>query len=218
MELAWRIALLVSAFASFAWGCFRILKKKTALFKILILGAIGCLMLGRLFELVMFLITDKVPAKFHIGIYAIMGGFLFMLSSSYGQMDGLVDDRSPGLAKYRLIPLAAPALILASGLLPLLPGSQLTFRWAYMPALALIGLASYYSLKHLIIPDVSFGIIQSIRKFSAVSLSLEFLYAAQLFCEAQRLSKYAPVFFALLILDYPLVVIMLEKGVKKWTI
>jgi len=218
MELICRIALLLSAGLSFAWGCCRSIGKKTALFKSLVFGAMGCLMLGRLYEVITILIEGDIPDSFHIGLYAVMGGFMFLLSSSYGQMDGLVDDRSPELRRYRLIAFVAPLLILCIGLVPLLYPERFAFRIACEIPLVFVCGASYFSLKHLIVPDVSFGIIQSIRKYSLSALCLEFLYAVQLFSESQNLETVWVIVSILIIVNCPLVVLSLEKGVKKWTI
>lgn len=101
--------------------------------------------------------------------------FAFLFSASFGQIDGLGDDKSEALQEYRLIALAAPAGVIVILILMLISGigwqMQVMYGVLFLPAM----LASYYNLKHLIIPDVEDGILVAIRKYNLATILLTVL-------------------------------------------
>jgi len=187
------------------------------MFSVLVIGAFGCFMMGHLYEFLSDLIGVYDQSIFNVGMVARIGGFGFIFSASFAQMDGLVDDKTRTVAKYRFIALIAPvamALIYA----PIALSSLGIYVKVMYGIVFLFGaLAGYYNLKHLIIPDVSFGIIASIRLYSLFSLFSTLLYAMMI---SSHFMGYETVSFGLGILlgiTYPCTVIAMEKGRQKWT-
>ena len=149
------LAMTLCAAAGFAYGLFRFFRAKSALYIRMIVYGIGCAMFGRLFETLQLFTTGSIQKGFHVGILGVVGSFMFFFSSNYGQMDSLVDDGSAQYRKYRLIALAAPAAIFA--MFAVYAGfagfGQSTVVFGVEAVI--IAAATYYHLKHLIIPDVS---------------------------------------------------------------
>lgn len=218
MELIVRILLLASAAISFAVGVYKFFRSKTALFKILVTASIGCSMLGRLYELVTLIIRGEIPSIFNIGMLATLGAFLFIFSASYSQMDGLVDDKSAGLSKYRLTALIAPVVIMAIACLNFKAELSLGLTIFIMVLYLVIAVASYYNLKHVIIPDVSFGIIASIKAYSIAALVLELFTAIQILADKLGIEMLWTVSSILIAITYPIVLIAMDRGSKKWTL
>ena len=166
-------ALLFAATA--IWGMSVSFGKKGALFLQIVACGMGCMALGNIF---VFALNVTAPEEalttlttgFNIGLLGIFGMFAFIFSASYGQIDGLGDDKSPELRKYRLLALIAPGVNLIILLGIVFAGIELNMQIIYpvlfLPAI----LASYYNLKHLIIPDVDLGILACIRKYNLVAL------------------------------------------------
>jgi len=210
--------LLITSALCFFIGINKYFGRKTALFCILISGALGCFMMGHFCEILFLLVPGEIPEHFHLGILAGIGGYAFLFSASYSQMDGLVDDRSPSLRRYRLLSLGAPALLLAIYLPILFSDLSLAQKIISAALVFCAAFPSYYHLKHLIIPDVSMGIIASIRGYSASALLLEILSVAFLTVNKLEKTTFVWIIGILLAAAYPCVFFSMEKGRKKWTI
>ena len=78
--------------------------------------------------------------------------------------------------------------------------------------------ASYYNLKHLILPDVKSGIIDSMRRYNLLALLYEFLCIAELVALTHGSEVGALVVCRLMGVVSPLIIISVARGVKKWTV
>jgi hypothetical protein len=147
-----------------------------------------------------------------------MGAFSFFFSANYGQFDSLVDDGSRELARYRLIPLIAPMAVAAMYLQILLSQAKLPFKIGCGLTCVMIALACYYHAKHLIIPDVDFGIVHSMRSYNALALCLAVLNVEELVAMAVGIEWLLLVSGAGLCVISLALVPMMDKGVKAWRI
>jgi len=218
MEIIFRIILLVCSAAAFIYGCAKFMKPKTALFKQLIVCAIGCMMFGRLHGVVMVMAIGYIPTPFNVGLLGIFGGFFFILTASFGQMDGLVDGKQKGLAKYRVLAFLAPVAILLAFVPIWLSGKDLDDKIVpFVVALPMLA-SSYYNLKHFITPDVEFGILKSIRGYNLMALILSVLYVAEIVTQTLNIRTAWYAVMILISLCYLLILPVLERGSKKWTL
>ena len=85
---------------------------KRALFPKLVAAGLGCMALGCLHDTVYLFVTGSYADDLYIGYLGVIGCFLFLTSASYGQLDGIFDDRSKSNMKYRLLAVLAPAGII----------------------------------------------------------------------------------------------------------
>lgn len=212
------LAMFICMAVSFTYGVVRFFKKGKALYLQMIVGGLGCMMLGRVFQFVTLLTRGMLPEGFHIGTLGIVGGFVFFLSANYGQMDKLLDDGAKENRKYRLLGLLAPLLM--AGIYCLIfffnPGLESMIVYGVMTAIIMF--ASYFNLKHFIFPDVEFGIIRSIRGYNLIALLLAVLSVGEI--TLMLWNKTVPLlilYIAICVVSIA-VVPVLEKGVKKWTI
>ncbi|MCR5201692.1 MAG: hypothetical protein K6D02_01175 [Lachnospiraceae bacterium] len=227
--------LLVCGIISIIYGA-RFFKKK-ALYPQIIVFGVACLTLGRLYNLILIiagktltlkplagvLVNDAIKsdgtlltAGAQIFVLSIAGGFLFFLTANFGQMDSLVDDRTSDKIKYRFFALVGPISFI---LLHFLKNKYAIYNaevW-FDPTVLVLMFASYFHYKHIFIPDVDQGIIRSIRSYNITALSLEYLYIISLFLQRpQTVLPYVIVvfFMGVNIIALPIV---LERGVKRWT-
>ena len=218
MYLFLSLALTICAAIGFAYGLLRFFRGKSALYVRMIIFAVGCAMLGRLFETLQFLVHGQLYNGFHVGMLGIIGSFLFLFSANYGQMDSIVDDGSREFRFVRIVSFIAPIVIIASWIVVLLIDG-FTERTAALGVQTLsIALAAYYHLKHLIIKDVDYGLIRSIRSYNLLALIYALLCAA----EMQTTSFNVPSVWITAVYVLQCVVLLafvpvLERGVKKWT-
>lgn len=178
MEMFEFISQCIVAFllaASAIYGIAVSFKKKGVLFVQIIVSGVACLALGNIFTLMLQItapqeVKNSLMNGFNLGMLGIFGFFFFIFSAAFGQIDGLGDDRSKSLRKYRLIGLTAviPVLICVA-LIVLSPAKEalkIVYAIVYLPAV----LASYYNLKHLVLPDVDLGIISCMRMYNLFML------------------------------------------------
>ena len=116
MFLIANIITCAGALSGFVYGAFRFFRPKAAAYPQMITLDSDVVAMGRLYQIIRILTIDNAgsaPEPFHLGVLATIGSLLFLFAANLGAMDSLVDDGSPELKKYRLIPFAAPLIIVA---------------------------------------------------------------------------------------------------------
>lgn len=211
-------ALFLCSGIAFIYGVVKFFKRNVALFNQLIACGLGCMMLGRLFNIVTLLTNNTIPSGFSVGKLGFIGGFMFLFSASFGQMDGLVDGGEKEFRKYRFLSLIAPVFIAASYLIVFFSNSPTEEKIITGVVMLFLAQCSYFNLKHLIIPDVDMGIIQSIRGYNLTALILTVLSAAELIAGNFGGKIAETAITVMLCVIYLAVIPVLEKGAKKWTI
>lgn len=211
------VILVVSA----VYGFIEFFKKKAPLyFKILTL-ATTCYALISCFRLLYIICFNEDFKGLGISFFGFFGCYLFLFSANYGQFDYLIDDKSPAFRKYRIIALIAPFLLLSGSVIYTVGNleetsfmTNLLSEIGYIPAI----LASYYNLKHLIMPDCGIRFIKWIKFACVCALVIE---------SFEMLSDYLFAFdlnlagaFAKLIVAcaFLLMLILAGKGRKIWLV
>ena len=196
-------------------------KKRGALFLQIVAFALGCMALGNIFVLALNITAPEevlvtLTKDFNIGLLGIFGMFAFIFSASYGQIDGLGDDHSRELRKYRLLALIAPIvnaiILMAIVFSGIEVHMQIIYAILFLPAI----LASYYNLKHLIIPDVELGILASIRKYNLVALIMTVLVLLATVTKQYDVSILYSILNILTGLIAPIVFYFAKKGSEGW--
>ena len=148
---------------------------KGAWFPKFVAAGLGCMALGCLHDTVYLLVTGHYADDICIGQFGVIGCFLFLISASYGQLDGLFDDRSRENRKYRLLALLAPVAMTLI-FIPSLRTDQLSL---VMKAVHFIGwipmiVASYFNFKHAILPDGGFAFVKAVRPYNITATIFSF--------------------------------------------
>ena len=218
LELAMNLLIFLCSLFGTVYGLKEFFKKKKALYLKLITCGIMSLMLARLYQVIFIVAHGDLNKGFHIGILGIIGSFMFFFSANFVQMDGLVDDKTKAFRKTRLISLAAPVMILVLYLVFFMKTDNTELRIVWGVVAFFIMQCAYYSFKHIIIYDVDFGIIKSLRKYNLLSL----IYAFLIMLEAIGLyTEIKPLYIASCIGTGIIAVTLLpvlKGGVEKWTI
>lgn len=211
------VMFLCSGFA-FVFGAVNYFKKKVGLYAQLITCSMGCFAAAYLFEVIQIYVTGKIQSGFQVGSLGLIGGMAFLFTASYGQMDGLVDDKTKSFAKYRFIALAAPIAVLAVYLPSLFGTVGTQTKIVTLVQFAFIGPAAYYNFKHVIIPDVDLGIIRSIRGYNITALILELLITAELAAINIGNGILMVIFAAAVSATFIVIIPVLKSGMQKWTL
>lgn len=200
------------------YGIYLLIKKKPPLYFQLIVYAVGCLMLGYIFDICDYLVRGVRDDEYLIGYLGSIGSFLFLLTASTGYMDGIIDDGTSEMKRYRYIAWIAPVLLAILWVPNMFANTPIPTKVVYsilwIPAM----FCSYFNLKHAIIPDMGFGFVKAIRPLNVAALSFTFFQLIHLtlwnFCGWVPLLISGIVFGCSCIV----MIVMADKGVRKWAL
>ena len=211
------IIICVCAFIGFIYGMIKFFKPKKAVYAQMITLAVGCVAFGRLYQVVRLVTGGDMFNGFQLGVFGVIGSLLFLFSANFGTMDSLADDRSKKFIKYRIIAFAAPVVALILYILFIfftdLPRSV---KVASALVTVFVMQAGYFHLKHLIFPDVDFGVIKCLKPYNLLALIYTFLCLSEMIVIGLG-NEIGILIAGVLIGAVQIgVVISVEKGMKKW--
>ena len=212
------IFVCVCALFSLVFGIICFWKPRKGLYaKMAVLG-IGCIVFGRLFQIVRLLTGGEILGAFQLGLFGTVGSLMFFFSSNFGIMDSLADDGAARYKKYRLIALAAPLAALAIYVIFTLCTSA-SLLWKIIAAVLTVFImqTAYFNLKHLIFPDVDYGVIDSLKFYNGLVLAYSLLCSAELAAMSAGAKTAYAIISALMGICMLLIAPMLSRGVKQWT-
>lgn len=231
----------IAALLAFSYGLARGLRPATPLFFRIVTFGFGCYALGAGYDALLIALIDAnalpelaliqgtfplqgaeatsllaAGGEFSIGLLGYAGLFFFLGSSYYGALDSLADGREPAYRPYRAASLLAPAAIGAMAGALCASGTL-----SPLAAVALLPVAftAYFAAKHLVIPDVEFGIIRVMRPYNACILALCLAQPAALITPGDSLTHL--LHFAALAVTALTILAALplaHRGVAKWFI
>ena len=211
------IITCVGAFAGFLYGAVRFFRPRTAVYAQMITLASGCMAFGRLYQVIRIITIGDSFQRFHLGLLGVIGCLVFLFSANYGLMDGIADDGSEALRKYRIIPVSVSVVAAAVYLVFFLfTDLAVTIKIAaFFVAVFVIG-ASYFNLKHFIFPDVEYGVIRCLKTYNLLALVFEFLCLVEMIFLSRDLEILVLVTGILMGVILPAIVISVDRGIKKW--
>ena len=216
-EIIVNIYLLACSLIGLGYGLVLLYKNKQSLYFELMIFPIACQVFSRTYYTVLLLCYEEIPITFNVGYIGLATFFLFLFLPNIGVIDNLVDEKNKSFKKYRLIPIIIPAFELIVSLAALFLGyASLSVRIYFIIMSLLAGLAGYFNVKHLIIPDVEGGIIESIRKFNLFCVIFELFALAEVGLYCFNLSGATIVVDALLGIFYIIFLPFLNKETQKW--
>jgi hypothetical protein len=211
------LCVLVCAAVGFGFGVMNFLVKRTPLYAKMITGAVACAMLARLLEVVRTL-AGFPNEGFQLYFLSFIGVFMFFLTANAGLMDGLADDGSKELMKYRLIPLAAPCVLLLLNVPIAFSGTPLETRVSILVMCAFMSAASYFNLKHAIFPDVEYGVIACVRWYNWCALAYAALHMLEMVAISFDSAVGVGLCGVLLCVDTLAILPCLKRGIEQWQI
>lgn len=213
------LLMCICAAVGFVNGAILFYKNNQPLYSQMATSALGCAALGRLYNIAVIFCGDGIPRTFNTGMLAGIGCFLFLFCANFGQMDSLCDMDDPKNKPIRFLALLAPLVLIWTGVfIVAMSPERLIYKVTLVIVLLVIMLASYYNLKHLLIHDVEFGIIRSIRGYNLVVLLLELLSSAEIGLTAFSLEKPLIPVQLLMCVCFVVMIPALKKGGQQWKI
>ena len=213
------IVPLLATLFSLGYGLKHFFKRGKPLFLQSLTMAMASHALGSIYHLCQTLTSETVAEGFTPAYLGRIGVFLFLITSSYGQLDRIVDDGSKRMRPARIIAFLAPIcsvllFIPNTMVVDTMVSTKIVYAFVWIPAT----ISVYFNLKHAIIPDLDFGFIKAIKPYNILVLCFSF---SELLClTAWNYYKDIPlalssILFAILCVS---TIIAAKKGVEKWAI
>ena len=213
---------LLATLGTFIYGVKNFFKKGKAYYLQIVTMAMGCYAMGSFYHLCQSITTGDLADGFTAAYLGRIGFFLFLFTANYGQMDGLLDDRTPSLKKFRYIALIAPV----SAVLLYLPCLFAEMPYSTKISLSFLWIAaifsSYFNFKHAIISDLGFGFVKAIRPYNICALALTFLELILQVLWAYYDDNYIIIVIMIVTIIFSIVsvltIVTLKRGVEAWKI
>ena len=215
------IVPFLASLGTFIYGVKHFFKKGKAYYLQIVTMAFGCYAMGSLYYLCQSITAEEVPEGFTAAYLGRIGFFLFLFTANFGQMDGLLDDRTVAFKKFRylalLAPVAAALLYVPCILTDMLMSTKISLVFMWIAAMC----SSYYNFKHAIISDLGYGFVKAIRPYNICALILTFaelilhiLWANAGNCGFVIIALVSLVFSVMCAVT----MVALKRGVEKWKI
>ena len=213
------IVPFLARLGTFIYGVKHFFKKGKAYYLQIVTMAFGCYAMGSFYYLCQSITAEEVPDGFTAAYLGRIGFFLFLFTANFGQMDGLLDDRTPAFKKFRYIaliaPIAAALLYVPCALTDMLLSTKISLIFVWIAAM----FSSYYNFKHAVISDLGYGFAKAIRPYNICALILIFteLILHILWANADA---YGFVIIAIVSLIFSVMnaitMVALKRGVEAW--
>lgn len=213
---------LLATLGTFIYGVKNFFKKGKAYYLQIVTMGMGCYAMGSFYHLCQSITTGDLADGFTAAYLGRIGFFLFLFTANYGQMDGLIDDRTPALKKFRYIALVAPAsaalLYLPCALAEMPYSTKISLLFLWIAAI----FSSYFNFKHAIISDLGFGFVKAIRPYNICALILTFLELILQVLWAYYVDDYILIVIMVVTIIFSIVSVLtmvtLKRGVEAWKI
>ncbi len=214
--------LEVSAFAfsaaAFGYGALQILRKNVPKYFKLFVFAVGCYTLEELWYIVYFLLAKGVyDNPVSVRLFGIFGCLCFMLSTNANEFDKLVDEWNN--KKSKVLSFLAPLLlVIIYGSYWLLSGDKMTAAEKAVGFLSVSPaiFASYFSLKHLLLPEDSMGFLKITKSINIILLlfyAANFVYPFSLLYLPKTIINCYDLMISVMLFG---LMILCRKGADKW--
>ena len=210
------ISFLIAVFA-FGFGATKLFKKKKPMYLQILVCAAGCFAIQQLSYVVN--IWCNVSAAVSIGMFGIFGCNFFLLSANYGTLDKIVDDGGDS-KKARLCAVIAPVILAALTVVAFFSWEKKDMFYAVMWVIMLLPAlpASYYNLKHILLPMDPFEFLRATKPCNIAALVFYSLTVAYVICTANMGSTVSGIYSVLLSLSALALSLSAVWGSKKWGI
>ena len=209
--------MLVFSAVAFIIGSSKYLKPKKPLYASMIVLGVGCIMIGRLYSFLRLLTGLEVTGIFHVGMLGTLGAFMFFFSSNYGQIDSLVDSGDKEFAKYRIAGMAGITVTAIMYIFIAISPAEAAEKITDAVVSVAIAAASYFHVKHIFIPDIDYGVVRCLRAYNMLALAYGVLCMLEMAAVANNSEILIVIVCAFQCVVSLMLIITLDRGVKKWT-
>ncbi len=218
-EFVFDIVNLILALGAFVYGALKLFHKGKPMYFQILICAVGCFTLQEFSSVINYL-CDGYEEGIAISILGILGCVMFILAANRGALDALVDERDEKGRRARLLAFVAPIVVLISIVFTVIIWKGFAKTIVVIIVLVLMASiipASYFTLKHLLLPKDSLGILECTKLCNIFSFL--YLMIALVYCLSFGISSYVAgivsIFCTLCIVGLSVSAV---KGAEKWII
>ena len=215
------IVPFLASLGTFIYGVKHFFKKGKAYYLQIVTMAFGCYAMGSFYHLCQSITTEEVVDGFTAAYLGRIGFFLFLFTANFGQMDGLLDDRTSAFKKFRYIALIAPItaalLYIPCALTDMTISTKISLVFMWFAAMC----SSNYNFKHAVISDLGYGFAKAIRPYNICALILIFtelilhiLWANSESCGFVIIAVVSVIFSIMCAVT----LVVLKRGVEAWKV
>ena len=208
----------IMSLLGFIYAAVHFFRPETETYQKMIAGALGCLFICRLYEIVQFFVAEKLPKIFQVGVLGGVGCFMFLFTAFISTMDGFVDDGSKIFKKYRWKAVCFTLIYDAAAVMTLMSPSAPSMKISNAIEQIMIGGTAFYSFKQLIIPKSLSKKAAYFKPFYLVSLLFSLGHMLEIV-----IWVYDPQGIAVWIIPYSIITLTIPAlaptfnwGVKRW--
>ena len=218
LDKVYGLVSFIIAAAAFWLGAIELFAKRKPFYMKLLVCASGCFMLEQ--QLLLVNLWCGVHEVFSIGMLGILGCNYFLLSANYGTLDKIVDDGVKKNRAVKLVSVIAPVMIALFCVNDFFVWKDKDIICAVMWMLMLLPAipASYFNLKHILLPRDACGFLRATRPCNISALILYVVMTAFVACSASDSSRLVGIFSVLMSLAVLGITISAIMGAKKWGI
>lgn len=218
LDIIYSVTSFVIAAVAFWLGAIKLFAKDKPFYMKLLVCAAGCFMLEQ--QLLIINLWCGVQEVFTIGMLGILGCNYFLLSANYGTIDHVVDDRSDNNRLARLLANIAPVIIALLCVNAFIVWMNKDVFCAVLWMLMLLPAipASYFNLKHILLPRDACGFLNATKNCNIWALVFYIVTIAFVTCSASDNSRVVGILSLLMSLSVLAITISAIKGAKKWAI
>ena len=209
-------SFLIAAFA-FGFGAAKLFKKKRPMYLKLLVCAAGCFAIQQLSCVVN--LWCGITQAVSVGMFGIFGCSFFLFSANYGTLDKIVDD-GKGSGQARTAAGIAPVVMAVLAVVAFLCWKDKDMFCAVMWLVMLVPAlpASYFNLKHILLPTDPFEFLRATRPCNVAALAFYLLTAAYVICSATMGSTVSGILSVAMSVSVLALSLCAVKGAEKWGI
>lgn len=218
MDIILEVTAFAFSVAAFAYGVLHILRKNAPNYFKLYVFAVGCYMLEELWFIVFFFLAKGIyDAIVTVRLFGVFGCLCFMLSSNANEFDKLVDEWNN--RKIKILSFLAPLLLVVMySVFLLLCGDKMSAAEKAVGFLSISPaiFASYFSMKHLLLPEDSMGFLKITKGINILLLvfyAANFAYPISLIYLPKTVIECFDLLVSLILFG---LMILCRKGAERW--
>lgn len=218
MDIILEVTAFAFSVAAFVYGVLHILRKNAPNYFKLYVFAVGCYMLEELWFIVFFFLAKGIYDDIvTVRLFGVFGCLCFMLSSNANEFDKLVDEWNN--RKIKILSFSAPLLLVVMySVFLLLCGDKMSAAEKAVGFLSISPaiFASYFSMKHLLLPGDSMGFLKITKGINILLLvfyAANFAYPTSLIYLPKTVIECFDLLVSLILFG---LMILCRKGAERW--
>lgn len=216
-DILFQILAFVVAVAAFGFGAVKLFRKEKPLYMQILVCAAGCLAVMQLSFMIN--MWCDIQESVSINLFGILGCNLFLLSANYGTLDKIVDDGTC-TKKTKVTAALSAAITFVLAITPFFAWQPYDMFFAVTIVIVLLPAvpASYFNVKHILLPTDMLGILKATKPCNIVALVFYFFSVLLSALSVFNNLMLDGILSALMSVSMLVLVWLAVKGAKKWGI